>query len=580
MFSLNLPAPYTKKTIPQTFYKVATAEDFPETTTVKYIPASVHLDGLEDNNYYSGVKAPEKATVPTKKIFESIQSLFERFAKAYTAGQPLSPEDYKWDIYAELGIPEFSLFQRGGKQDNIHFVLTEILKSFNQNKLIQDAYGNETSPSPIDFSDGTQQYQVAFTMDPPEDPLNNNLPGVIFSETTGHDETYKIHLNPKHQYAFYTICKLFTLLRTSAFAGRGKITAKLLFNYRVSNLTENDTEQLSANGGIVPVIVFYCNNDRNQVKKILEQMVKSFSSDIAVIGSLVPEYPFRVLPFNVRLNSLISYAQGDRTDKLKARMKFQQTKRHDYKTPNWVLDMMKKCSTETINQSMRFLGKNVCSEPVKSMILDPTCEDDICWLTAYPEDMLDPRSIRYLELEANSTASTPPANTSHDIETNVAEQKTQPMEGGRRTRRSKKTRRLGRFKGRKSRRQRGGVPQDMYTFLFVIAEGPLLGLPVFLAVNIASNKEPKESLLMSMLMGSQFSPNTENGDILLRFRGGRPNIYKYQGMLFKQKAPIVPFKVTEVSTDFAAELQKEYKLQFIKSKTISLKQDTNTTVPE
>jgi hypothetical protein len=160
------------------------------------------------------------------------------------------------------------------------------------------------------------------------------------------------------------------------------------------------------------------------------------------------------LPFNIRLNSLISFAQGDRSHKLDSRERFRRGfEGKKYFMPSWVEELIRVgcASPDTATLSMQLLGKDICST---ENLMNPDCLDDICWLTQYKDEMLDPRTIPHFELELASRPPLAEADTSANNDYNLlAPHQFQPNvftynRGGKRkhTRNSMKKRRTTRRK--------------------------------------------------------------------------------------------------------------------------------------
>ena len=132
-------------------------------------------------------------------------------------------------------------------------------------------------------------------------------------------DVYKIHIQPKNKYILYTLFRLFTIMKQNELFHNKKIMGKFLLTPRFTHPNPDNVGLAGLNGGVAPVIVIYCNSDSEQVKNVLSVLLKEFEREVDIIGSMTTDYKYRVVPFNVRLNSLLFYAQGDRTMKLHAR---------------------------------------------------------------------------------------------------------------------------------------------------------------------------------------------------------------------------------------------------------------------
>ena len=323
-------------------------------------------------------------------------------------GNDYNLETLKWNLFEQMGIPSGSYINESESEIR--------LKRFTRAVRILFQTLNYYNPL-IDFLDKKKidyrflmsghQFQVFWNtslFNPSFDNLESIDTGVSILEV------YKIHLTPKADYAVYTILKLFTILGKDNYKSvfeKKKITGKILLNFRTSLPTEENTSLTSVNGGATPMIVLYMNNDIEFIKQVLNILLIEFEPDIQEIGAMIPQYRYRILPFNIRLNSLISYSQGDRCFKLDAREAFKKKKKaKEYFIPTWVKNILQpKCSIQEDppnNEmiSMQIFGKNICK--AEEDYFNENCLDDICWITAYPDTFLNPMDLEQFRIESEN----------------------------------------------------------------------------------------------------------------------------------------------------------------------------------
>jgi len=155
-----------------------------------------------------------------------------------------------------------------------------------------------------------------------------------------------------------------------------------------------------SNGGPIAGIVLYFSNDHSETLKILKLLVSLFKEE-AEIGVMKIDIPYHlsVPVYNVRINNLICYAQGDRCSKLdrqisdeEAKIK-QNTPIDDYKIPIWIKKIKENCTDSTkdeINKkTYNYIGENVCDIE----LLDNCIDKPICYLTTNPRSMISPLQI-------------------------------------------------------------------------------------------------------------------------------------------------------------------------------------------
>ena len=392
-------------------------------TYVKYIDGELAMNDTISRT----LKTYGKVIVNTKLMYESIQQLFYKFIAEDASGIQQNPTEYKWDLYDYLDLPKRSVFRPFDPYDtnsigtaiqyrralNFSYAPRALFQRMNSDATIQNAFCEPQQNGYLKFLSAGHPQQVMFDYISKGDRAKS-----YFSDTMNSAFSYKIHLSPKSEYLLYTLCRLFTIMKDSVFFTNKLIRAKFLFSPRDSFPETRNTKLTELNGGAAPTIVIYWNNNAADLKEALELFLQEFKRDEPIIGQMTVDYAYRVLPFNVRLNSLLLFAQGDRISKLTNREK-QRTNGSlkQYFMADWVKRMIEKCGTEDkqediANLSMQLLGKNICLPEVQESLSKPECLDDICWMTADPKNMFDPTTLENLELEPESRGDVEEADTS------------------------------------------------------------------------------------------------------------------------------------------------------------------------
>jgi len=157
------------------------------------------------------------------------------------------------------------------------------------------------------------------------------------------------------------------------------------------------------NGGPIAGIVLYLSNEHNEISKILKILVSLFKEE-AQIGEMKIDIPYHlsILAYNIRINNLICYAQGDRILKLNRQISDEEAKTKqnkplidEYKIPLWIKNMKKECTDPTkdkdeINEkTYRYTGEKICDIE----LLDDCIDKYICYLTTTPRSMISPLEI-------------------------------------------------------------------------------------------------------------------------------------------------------------------------------------------
>ena len=394
---------------------------------VEYFPPELPINETTVQRMSARTIEFVRKEVNLRALTDSILGLFHRYIDVVASGSTPKASDFQWNLYDEMGIPKNSVFAKEStispQYGYIDFAngLREVFAEVFQDTKFKKAFIDEENIGFLKFFKG-HGYQVPFQMAVKgTGSLGDDL--VIYSLTKSQPEGYKIHLTPKPDYAFYTFLRFFSIMKKNVVFHGKMITAKMTLHFRDNNPREENTVFLKWNGGGVPTIVFYANHKDQITKTMLNVLLSEFQEEVGTLGAFTPEYKYRILPFNVRLNSLIAYAQGDRSAKLDNRTQFagfSSMRVEDYIhvkkyfMPDWIRDMMAQANESRANKkvlkeistfSLQTLGKDVSLPEVQAMLADPRCLNDICWMTGMPKTMLDPRTIDNLVLETASAGS-------------------------------------------------------------------------------------------------------------------------------------------------------------------------------
>ena len=438
--------------------------DLTEKCMVTYAPPDRNLTDTMNSNLRG---AFESKPVDLRAVFDSMKTIVYRFIDAEEAGRPLNPDDFVWNIYEQLGIPEYSYLTMARMPPRtipFMFAFPHLFELFSKDVKFLSAFTSVTQGGYFKFR-MVNESQIMWTTCVNKLNKSNHLNSYyadVFSDGTGSDLAYKIHFTPKHQYALYTMLRLWSIQKREKIFHNKYIDAKLVYNFRLTKPRDENTYVLHGAGGAMPTLVFYGDSNSDTMKTILEVFLREFGREAEHIGSMTPDYTYRILPFNIRLNSVLSYARGDRSSKLSNRDLFFTTKNFNYpeekkyKMPTWVSRLMASCKpTNRVagDLSMRLLGKNVCLPEVQTMLQDPDCMDDICWLS-YTTEMIDPLTLDGLGVDV-SRGTDPEADTTQNnlvvhTDTELAPGKKNAAGG---MRKLKRTRRLSSKKQKKQTRK-------------------------------------------------------------------------------------------------------------------------------
>ena len=340
-------------------------------TLLEYIDADIPLNEDRDRHLRS-------KTVNLTPIMNSLVETSQRIINDVQKKDLKSPENYRWSLFEELGIPPRSHIKR--TDENILFTI----QSFLSKSIV--------IPKSKLYVLDSQIENLWLT-------INKDL--LPFPNTSSH-YAYKIHLVCKPEYIVYTFFKLLTLETVIKY----KIQTKLNLDSRAHLPSSVNTELIndSVNGGASPSIVIYAGGNRELALLLIRHVLELFRHDADIIGGMERmDSPYSIPTFNVRLNSLMAYASGDRGTKLDLRManagrqEYKPTyPKGSFKIPNWTIAMRESCTKETaeaINaKSLLFFGIPLCAED-GSVLPDPDpC--GICYMTSPgQEPMISPEEI-------------------------------------------------------------------------------------------------------------------------------------------------------------------------------------------
>lgn len=323
------------------------------TTIINYFPKSINLDS------YASV---EGYTVPLhyNELGEKIANLMLRIAEDFHNKDLKHADEYKFNLFHELGIEEYShlLFYQ------FKYMYEAILRTINLSPKSKLYFSN------IDCYIVPSQLENFFAK------INKYLGEEIPSKS----DDYKIHLMVKADYIIYVFTKLLLFLRQYKY-----IINSLFFNVKFTifsrgtfpniptedgnsgnSLLLNDT----GNGGSAATIVLYAGHDKRKLIDLIKYINYVFKDEIDLVGLMndITNKPQLIPTFNVRLNSLVAYALGDRGEKLDTKLGII---RKPYKIPKWLTEKLSKCKdmpAEINKKSQSWFGTNICSDSGESLI--------------------------------------------------------------------------------------------------------------------------------------------------------------------------------------------------------------------
>ena len=174
-------------------------------------------------------------------------------------------------------------------------------------------------------------------------------------------ETNKIHLQVKHEYILHCMIRLAGLTRVTpglhALFPDNKLTWKVYFWNRDSNLLPGDTILRGLNSGVAATFVIYVSSDRALMKRVIQWLLERFP-DHDELGLMDLRGTDTLTAGHVRLNRMMSYG-ADRGALQKARNEnaVNWTKHVPYVMPPWIRRLQERCDNEA---SQLYIGKDVC----------------------------------------------------------------------------------------------------------------------------------------------------------------------------------------------------------------------------
>lgn len=325
-------------------------------------------------------------------VQNSLQSVLNRFCTNGGSGR----EDYVWSLYDTLGIPEGSIIEDNSMNELVKYIVrpetplqcpsipTRFWSISTPYLFISDARVNILH---IPRGDGTvivRQHELH---------VEDN--GTILPV----QDIYKLHISVKHKYILYTVLKLAAFRAT--IQDIRPFQMKCLFNSRYSEISAENTGllNLAGNGGSVPPIVLYMNQNPANLYRIFQGANSLFSEeDRQTMGLMTTDYPLRIPPLNIRLNEMFAYALGDRNQKLSLYEKdAYEGKESACRLPGWLLADMAHCDTPAIRDALQTqFGRPVCDRVVEGVFQkyykDGTA-DPLCYLSLSAHDMVRPNTL-------------------------------------------------------------------------------------------------------------------------------------------------------------------------------------------
>ena len=346
---------------------------------IYYIPRNIFLT--------SSVVVYSSKTVP---LNDSVMNNFYEIKDTFDSNEELGyPSKFKYSFYDLLDIPPYSyvplLSINGGYMPKNENLLSKLLRYF----ILHFNYFKEPDCTYFVRPNDIQLY-FEFRI--------NTKPYFIGANDN------KIHLFVKHEYILYAALKVASLHRH--FMENCFFFKFNLFN-AVSNLRPEDTDMysLKKNGGIAATIVIYGSSDPAIMSKLL-QLVLDLFPDHEELGLMDTTGTLKLSPFNIRLNTLVSYATGDRSissDFMLANIGKKGTniiRDPPYTIPTWFDNMTRDCTPATREDLNRhtqlFLGIDACDSDGNRIDYYEKCKGTItedkkyCYITR-TGDTLDPR---------------------------------------------------------------------------------------------------------------------------------------------------------------------------------------------
>ena len=301
---------------------------------------------------------------------------------------------FAFSFFDLLEIPPYSFIyvrnDQSVKDGRVPSVNPDLIYTLIKHYIMKFKLFNENPQFKCRLKDNDQQIYCIFRLDKP-----------LF---IGY-EFNKVHLFVKQEYILYAVLKIASLnihFMDNAFEFKFS-----LFNAR-SNLRPEDTQPylLERDGGISATIIIYGSSNPIIMSKLLKLVLALFP-DHEELGLMDTTGPHKLSPFNIRLNSLVSYATGDRATSLDAMIEnirngTKVTRTPPYTIPAWFDNMTQDCTPakrEDLNRhSQLFLGIDACDSDGSRINYYEKCKDPItkdkkyCYITR-TGDTLDPRTF-------------------------------------------------------------------------------------------------------------------------------------------------------------------------------------------
>jgi len=378
-----------------------------EPVSYNSIPKSINYN--ESYNSVSG----QCAIVKEEEIFTNLMGLIKSMKETnfLVPGEQGYHTKYRWSFYEPFGIPAYSrtdsclinnyrtLFKRFNYRDPRR----TWVHGNPSNNLLDWFFDTEPETCAFNVFNGVNDslnYDKYKHFGQPENLyllINYKQPNIIKDNTN-----YKIHFMVDESFALYVLIKAMMIMHNRD-KRRGVVrhlAGKILFAFRDSKFGQTGQRvPLFHRNTVVPTVVIYTSSDSaEETKEILEELIKAFP-EYNEIGLMELGDSNKIAYGNIRLNKLISYAQGDRITKLKVKEKNYNTtvtKSISEKImPPWVKNMISKCSSsesEINKRSQAFFGVNFCDKTYLN--LPSACNiEPLCYFSVN-ETCLDPNTIQ------------------------------------------------------------------------------------------------------------------------------------------------------------------------------------------
>ena len=247
-----------------------------------------------------------------------------------------------FDVYKPLGIDTYSYIS----MDSLELLNNIVLKVLFQYKEIHAILNN---PEITTFKN---HIFFRYNTDKP------NFPGY---------ETNKIHLLVKHEYIFDCILRL---VNFHTFFPDNRVTWKVYIWNKDSKLNPDDTVLREVNGGVAATFIFYGSSNTDIMKRMIEALLQILPWD-ETYGLMDITGTDTLTAGHVRINHMISYGSSDRDALLKTRDANMKEFKKGKVLPAWIKTLP--CDNVL---SQLYIGKDVCDSGGERIDLEALCNTD------------------------------------------------------------------------------------------------------------------------------------------------------------------------------------------------------------